>query len=172
MKSKQSTGIESPPIFGHWFPLLPTSDISTYGRRQIVFIPWRPPERRSVLCKMNKNAIEKIKGDIEIFFPLRQFLDLRSQLYWYSVIPVDTEKLRMKTPSRLNYELYRQCLFQRQTQIESMNLLQHRCELILTCNNAILNNFTEMKIFRRFEIDFGHCWDQCKSVEKKRGGGG
>ena len=75
----------------------------------------------------NKKVIGKMKDETNSV-PVQEYVGLRPKLY--SLIYGDTEKKAAKGVSKaviknkLRHELYRQCLFERQTQTESMNLFR------------------------------------------------
>ena len=101
----------------------------------------------------NKKVIGKMKDETDSV-PIRQFLGLRAKMY--SMTYGDTEKRTAKgiskavIKSKLRHELYRQCLFRRETQMESMNLFRTDKHQIHTVklNKTTLSAFDDKRYIR------------------------
>lgn len=85
------------------------------------------PRNHSLYDATNKKIIGKMKDETESV-PVKEFVGLRSKMY--SMVHGNTEKRTAKgiskavIRSKLRHDLYKQCLFNRETQMESMILFR------------------------------------------------
>lgn len=85
------------------------------------------PKQHPLYDATNKKVIGKMKDETESV-PVKEFVGLRSKMY--SFIHGDMEKRSAKgvskaaIRSKLCHDLYKQCLFNRETQMESMTLFR------------------------------------------------
>jgi hypothetical protein len=85
------------------------------------------PRNHPLYDVTNKKTIGKMKDETESV-PVKEFVGLRSKMY--SMVHGDTEKRTAKgvskavIRSKLRHDLYVQCLFNRETQMESMTLFR------------------------------------------------
>lgn len=83
------------------------------------------PRNHSLYDATNKKIIGKMKDETESV-PVKEFVGLRSKMY--SMVHGNTEKpkgiSKAVIRSKLRHDLYKQCLFNRETQMESMILFR------------------------------------------------
>lgn len=85
------------------------------------------PRNHSLYDATNKKIIGKMKDETESV-PVKEFVGLRSKMY--RMVHDNTEKRTAKgiskavIRSKLRHDLYKQCLFNRETQMESMILFR------------------------------------------------
>lgn len=85
------------------------------------------PRNHSLYDATNKKIIGKMKDETESV-PVKEFVGLRSKMY--NMVHGNTEKRTAKgiskavIRSKLRHDLYKQCLFNRETQMESMILFR------------------------------------------------
>jgi hypothetical protein len=98
----------------------------------------------------NKKVIGKMKDETESI-PVKEFVGLRAKMY--SMIYGDEEKRTAKgvsksvIKSKLRHDMYKQCLFNKETQMESMTLFRSEKHEIytVTLNKTTLSAFDDKR---------------------------
>jgi hypothetical protein len=120
----------------------------------------------------NKKVIGKMKDELD-GIPMKEFVGLRAKMY--SLTYGDAEKRTAKgiskavIKSKLRHDLYTKCLFQKETQMESMNLFRTDRHQIHTVklNKTTLSVFDDKRFILNDGIHtlaYGH-WRTYKQFE-------